>query len=111
MSFWQVSLVALWVCWCCQYRGCFFIAAIHVIPRNLQCPVNATLNKFVSKPSPTNVSNQLCALMMFWQAYLYRKIFEDYFPTPAAAETVPIGPSIACSTPRAMEWDESFKVR
>ncbi|CAM9541518.1 unnamed protein product [Sphacelaria rigidula] len=45
------------------------------------------------------------------EAYLYRKIFEDYFPTPAAAETVPIGPSIACSTPRAMEWDESFKKR
>lgn len=45
------------------------------------------------------------------EAYLYRKIFEEFFPTSAAAETVPIGPSIACSTPRALEWDESFKNR
>lgn len=44
------------------------------------------------------------------QGYMYRKIFEELFPTPAALETVPIGPSIACSTSRAMEWDESFKV-
>lgn len=47
---------------------------------------------------------------IFNQAYLYRKIFEEFFPTSAAAETVPIGPSIACSTPRALEWDKSFKV-
>lgn len=46
-----------------------------------------------------------------WQAYLYRKIFEEFFPTPAAAETVPMGKSIACSTARALEWDESFKVQ
>ncbi len=30
---------------------------------------------------------------------------------PSAATTVPGGPSIACSTPRAMEWDESFRGR
>lgn len=41
---------------------------------------------------------------------MYRKIFEEFFPTPAAAETVPMGKSIACSTARALEWDESFKV-
>ncbi|CAM9773913.1 unnamed protein product, partial [Ectocarpus sp. 12 AP-2014] len=45
------------------------------------------------------------------EAYLYRKIFEEFFPTPAAAETVPMGKSIACSTARALEWDESFKNR
>ena len=44
------------------------------------------------------------------KAYLYRKIFEEFFPTPAAADTVPMGKSIACSTARALEWDESFKV-
>ncbi|CAN0466926.1 unnamed protein product, partial [Scytosiphon promiscuus] len=43
-------------------------------------------------------------------AYLYRKYFEEFFPTPAAADTVPMGKSIACSTARALEWDESFKV-
>lgn len=56
-----------------------------------------------------------CALMGLFvarfQAYLYRKIFEEFFPTPAAAETVPAGPSIACSTARAIEWDDSFKAR
>eukprot|EP00904_Undaria_pinnatifida_P008512 jgi/Undpi1/4791/HiC_scaffold_19.g08144.m1 len=45
------------------------------------------------------------------EAYLYRKIFEEFFPTPAAVETVPAGPSIACSTARAIEWDASFKNR
>ncbi|CAM9141565.1 unnamed protein product [Ascophyllum nodosum] len=45
------------------------------------------------------------------EGYMYRKIFEEFFPTPAALETVPVGPSIACSTSRAMEWDASFKLR
>jgi len=45
------------------------------------------------------------------EAYYYRSIFEEFFPSQAAAETVPGGPSIACSTPRAMEWDLSFKGR
>lgn len=45
------------------------------------------------------------------EAYFYRAIFEEAYPSPAAAATVPGGPSIACSTPRAMEWDESFKGR
>ena len=42
------------------------------------------------------------------EAYLYRRIFERHFPSSAAAATVPAGPSIACSTPEALAWDESF---
>ncbi len=42
------------------------------------------------------------------EAYYYRSLFEQYFPTPAAAETVPGGKSIACSTPAALAWDASF---
>ncbi len=42
------------------------------------------------------------------EQYLYRRIFERHFPSPAAAATVPAGPSIACSTPEAMAWDEGF---
>ncbi|AKS42824.1 asparagine synthase B [Wenzhouxiangella marina] len=42
------------------------------------------------------------------EAYFYRRIFERHFPSPAAAATVPAGPSIACSTPEALAWDESF---
>lgn len=42
------------------------------------------------------------------EQYLYRRIFERHFPSPAAAATVPSGPSIACSTPEALEWDEGF---
>ena len=45
------------------------------------------------------------------EAYCYRAIFESYYPQASAAETVPGGPSIACSTARAMNWDESFKNR
>ena len=45
------------------------------------------------------------------EAYYYRSIFEQHYPQQAACETVPGGPSIACSTARAIEWDESFKGR
>ncbi|WP_045727896.1 asparagine synthase B [Xanthomonas sp. GPE 39] len=42
------------------------------------------------------------------EAYYYRSLFERAFPTPAAAETVPGGKSIACSSPAAIAWDASF---
>ena len=42
------------------------------------------------------------------EAYYYRSLFERFFPTPAAAETVPGGKSIACSSPAAIAWDASF---
>mmetsp|Transcript_3760 Transcript_3760/g.5529 ORF Transcript_3760/g.5529 Transcript_3760/m.5529 type:complete len:570 (-) Transcript_3760:170-1879(-) len=45
------------------------------------------------------------------EAYRYRMIFEDLYPSEAAAKTVPGGKSIACSTERAMNWDESFASR
>ena len=45
------------------------------------------------------------------EAYRYRAIFEELFPGNAAAETVPGGKSIACSTERAMAWDKSFSER
>ncbi len=43
------------------------------------------------------------------EAFYYRSIFEQHFPSEAAAKTVPFEPSIACSTSVALEWDESFK--
>jgi len=43
------------------------------------------------------------------EAYYYRQIFEEYFPEKCCKATVPGGPSIACSTAAAIEWDESFK--
>ncbi len=42
------------------------------------------------------------------EAYYYRSLFERVFPTSAAAETVPGGKSIACSSPAAIAWDASF---
>ena len=42
------------------------------------------------------------------EAYFYRSVFERFYPTPAAAETVPGGKSIACSSPAAIAWDASF---
>ncbi len=43
------------------------------------------------------------------EEYLYRSIFESHFPSHAAAACVPSVPSIACSSPVALEWDASFK--
>ncbi|HPQ69074.1 MAG TPA: asparagine synthase B [bacterium] len=42
------------------------------------------------------------------EAYMYREIFDSLFPGDAAAACVPGGPSIACSTPAAIAWDEAF---
>ena len=42
------------------------------------------------------------------EAYLYRSIFESHFPSEAAVRCVPEGPSIACSTPTAIAWDEAW---
>lgn len=43
------------------------------------------------------------------EEYYYRSIFEKHFPSEPAALTVPSVPSVACSTPEALAWDESFK--
>jgi len=43
------------------------------------------------------------------EEYYYRTIFEEHFPSEAAAKCVPSVPSIACSTPIALEWDKAFK--
>lgn len=43
------------------------------------------------------------------EGYLYRSIFEDYFPQESAVKCVPGGKSIACSTVEALAWDESFQ--
>ncbi|MEZ4779839.1 MAG: asparagine synthase B [Flavobacteriaceae bacterium] len=43
------------------------------------------------------------------EEFYYRSIFEEHFPSDAAALTVPSVPSVACSSAVALEWDESFK--
>jgi len=43
------------------------------------------------------------------EEYRYRSIFSEFFPSDSAASTVPSVPSVACSTPVALEWDEAFK--
>lgn len=43
------------------------------------------------------------------EEFYYRSIFETHFPSDAAALCVPSVPSVACSTPVALEWDEAFK--
>lgn len=43
------------------------------------------------------------------EAYFYREIFERHYPQAWAAECVPGGPSVACSTAAALEWDASLK--
>lgn len=43
------------------------------------------------------------------EEYYYRLIFEKHFPSNQAARCVPSVPSVACSTPIALEWDAAFK--
>ena len=43
------------------------------------------------------------------EEFYYRSIFKEHFPSDAAAKSVPSVPSVACSTPQALEWDEAFK--
>ncbi len=42
------------------------------------------------------------------EAYYYRMIFEEHFPSNASIKCVPHGKSVACSTVEALAWDESF---
>lgn len=43
------------------------------------------------------------------EEYFYRSIFEEHFPSDAAARCVPSVPSVACSTAEALAWDASFQ--
>jgi asparagine synthase (glutamine-hydrolysing) len=43
------------------------------------------------------------------EEYYYRSIFAEHFPSDQAAACVPSVPSVACSTPEAIAWDQSFK--
>ncbi|MGB5982499.1 MAG: asparagine synthase B [Nonlabens sp.] len=43
------------------------------------------------------------------EEYYYRSIFQEHFPSDAAASCVPSIKSVACSTPVALEWDAAFK--
>ncbi|MCD7971873.1 MAG: asparagine synthase B [Candidatus Azobacteroides sp.] len=42
------------------------------------------------------------------EEYYYRSIYSELFPSDSAASCVPSVPSVACSTPIALEWDEAF---
>lgn len=67
-------------------------AEAHVSDRELA----AAASRFAHNPPQTK------------EAYLYRSLFEQTFPSPAAAMTVPGGKSIACSSPTAIAWDAAF---
>ena len=43
------------------------------------------------------------------EEYYYRSIFARHFPSESAAKCVPHEASVACSTAKALEWDEAFK--
>ena len=43
------------------------------------------------------------------EEFYYRSIFESHFPSDTAALSVPSVPSVACSTPVALAWDEAFQ--
>ena len=43
------------------------------------------------------------------EEYMYRAIYSEHFPSDQAAACVPSLASIACSTEKALEWDEAFQ--
>jgi len=43
------------------------------------------------------------------EGYFFRTIFERHFPLASAAQTVPGGPTVACSTPEAVLWDKALQ--
>jgi len=43
------------------------------------------------------------------EAYYFRSMFEQHFPMASAAQTVPGGPTVACSTPEAILWDKALQ--
>jgi asparagine synthase (glutamine-hydrolysing) len=43
------------------------------------------------------------------EAYFFRSLFDQHFPLASAAQTVPGGPTVACSTPEAVLWDASLQ--
>jgi len=43
------------------------------------------------------------------EQYYYRTIFDELFKSKSAASTVPVGPSIACSSPTAFRWSKEFE--
>ena len=45
------------------------------------------------------------------EEYAYREIFDSWFKSPSAPLLVPVGPTIACSTPTALRWSKEFQSR
>ena len=43
------------------------------------------------------------------EEYFYREIYEKFFPSPTAALCPPHEAGVACSTAKALEWDEAWK--
>ena len=43
------------------------------------------------------------------EAYYYRSIFTELYPSDEAVLTVEAGPSIACSSPVAFRWSKEFE--
>jgi asparagine synthase (glutamine-hydrolysing) len=43
------------------------------------------------------------------EGYWFRSVFEQHFPLASAAQCVPGGPTVACSTPEAVLWDKALQ--
>ncbi|XP_019089884.1 PREDICTED: asparagine synthetase [glutamine-hydrolyzing] 3-like isoform X2 [Camelina sativa] len=69
-------------------------------------------NPYLPKVSDTMLMNASFVFPdntpMTKEGYYYRTIFEKFFPKSAARATVPGGPSVACSTAKAVEWDAAW---
>jgi len=64
--------------------------------------VTNEMMKDVEKKFPQSTPNSK-------EQYYYRTIFDELFHSKSAALTVPVGPSIACSSPTAFRWSKEFE--
>ena len=64
--------------------------------------VTDDMMKDVAKKFPQSTPNSK-------EQYYYRTIFDELFHSKSAASTVPVGPSIACSSPTAFRWSKEFE--
>ena len=59
-------------------------------------------------PMISNIPELVYLAPVTKEEYYYREIFSNLFPSESAALAVPHEAGVACSTAKALEWDEAW---
>ena len=94
------------------------VPVVTLIPLQSKDPFKVLLSTIISLRTKDEVTDEQLANAKYKfplqtptskEEFYYRSIFNEHFPSDAAALCVPQEASVACSTKIALEWDESFK--